>query len=120
MALDLAGDRRHRERGEADLAVEVEALDGLHEAERGHLLEVVESLALIGVAARQRAGQRERALHQLTARSLVLFIAPAAKQLALVGVRRQRFPSTWRPGTDPPFPRSPGKVNRDGQVQTGP
>jgi hypothetical protein len=88
VALDLAGDRGNGEGGEADVALEVEALDRLDEAQRGNLLEVVERLALVGVAACQRAGERQRALDELQPGTLILVVTPASQQLAVVVVAR--------------------------------
>ena len=51
----------HREGGERRLAGRVEAVDGLQQAERGDLDEVVELLAAALVAARQLARERQEA-----------------------------------------------------------
>ena len=64
VALDLAEDRRHGVAGERDLAVEVEAVDRLDEAERRDLEEVVERLLGALVAARELAGERQEALDE--------------------------------------------------------
>jgi len=77
VALDLARDRRHRERGESHVAVEVEALDRLHQAERRNLLQVVERFSLVGVAPGKRAGERQRALDQLDTCLFVSVFVPA-------------------------------------------
>src|ERR671915_1675737 len=63
VALELAEDRRHRERGERRGAVRLEAVDGLEQAERGDLDEVVERLAAALVAAREVARQRQGTPH---------------------------------------------------------
>ena len=75
VALDLTCDGRHGERGEAHLAVEVEPLDRLHQAERSDLLEVVQGLALVGVATGQRSGERQRPLDQLQPCTLILVVS---------------------------------------------
>src|SRR5262249_10244187 len=104
VAFDLAGDRRDGERGEPDLAAEIEAVDRLHEPERGDLLEVVQRLALVRVAPSERSGERQRALHQLQSCLLVSVVAPAAQKVAIVLVAGQRSPPlVSTPMLSPPF-----------------
>src|SRR5919205_833529 len=64
VALDLAEDRGHRVAGEGHLAVEIEAVDGLHQPQAGHLEEVVEGLVGALVAAGELAGERQEALDE--------------------------------------------------------
>ena len=64
VALDLAEDRRHRVARERDLALEVEAVDRLDQAERRDLEEVVEGLLGALVAARELARERQEALDE--------------------------------------------------------
>ena len=80
VALDLAGDRRYREGRELDLAVEIEAIDGLQQPDRRDLLEVVERLALVRVAPRQAARQRKHPGDELLARLVVLLVVPPAQE----------------------------------------
>jgi hypothetical protein len=59
VALDGAGDARHRVGGERRAALGVEPVDRLHERERGDLLEILQRLAAAGEApARLRASGR--------------------------------------------------------------
>ena len=83
VALDLAEHRRRRVGREAHLAVEVEAVDRLHDPDAGDLHEVVERLAAAGVAAGQRARQRQHLLRQLVAGGAVAVDVVSAQQLAL-------------------------------------
>jgi hypothetical protein len=64
VALELAEDRRDGERGEGGLALGVEAVDRLEQAERRHLDEVVERLAAALVASRELAGEGQEALDE--------------------------------------------------------
>ena len=84
VALDLADDVRRGVGGERDLALELEAVDRLDQADRAHLLDVLERLAAAGVAARERAHQRQVALDQLLARRRVAALVVAAQQLAVL------------------------------------
>ena len=83
VALDLADDRRHGVRLERDAAVEVEAVDRLDQPDRADLHQVVERLALAGVAACDRPHERQVLLDQLVARTLVAFLVIRAQQLEL-------------------------------------
>ena len=87
MALDLADDVRRRVRRQLDAAVDVEAVDRLDQADAADLDEVVELLAAIGVAPRERAHEREVLLDQLLARGEVALLVVAAEQ-RLVGNAR--------------------------------
>ena len=71
VAADLAEDRRHRVAREREPAVRVPAVDGLDEAHRGDLHEVVERLGGAPVAQGEAAGERHVALDQLVARARV-------------------------------------------------
>ena len=68
MPLDLADDVRRRVRRQLDAPVDVEAVDRLDEADAPDLDEILELLAAVGVAARQRADERQVLLDQLLAR----------------------------------------------------
>jgi hypothetical protein len=63
---DLSGDGRRRVGAEGDAAARVVAVDGLDEADRPDLDEVLERL-LARVPAGQRADEREMALDELAA-----------------------------------------------------
>ena len=86
VALDLADDVRGRVGGQLDAAVDVEAVDRLDQADAADLDEIVELLAAVGVAPRQRADEREVLLDQLLARGEVAVLVVAAQQ-RLVGPR---------------------------------
>ena len=64
VALDLADDRRRRVRREAQLALRSKRSTALIRPIAADLLEVVERLAAVGVAARERAHERQVALHE--------------------------------------------------------
>jgi hypothetical protein len=64
VALDLARDVRGGEGGELDAALDVEAVDGLDEADGADLHEVVERLAAVGVPAGDVADERHHALDE--------------------------------------------------------
>jgi hypothetical protein len=80
VALDLAGDGRHGEGRELHLAIEIEAVDGLQQPDRGDLLEVVERLALVRVAPREAARQGKHPGHELLARLVVLLVVPPPQE----------------------------------------
>ena len=84
VALDLADDVRRRVRRQLDAAVDVEAVDRLDQADTADLDEVVELLAAVRVAPRERADEREVLLDQLLARGEVALLVVAAQQ-RLVG-----------------------------------
>ena len=65
VALDLADHVGRGVGGERHLAVQLEAVDRLDQADRAHLLDVLQRLAAAGVAAGQRAHERQVALDQL-------------------------------------------------------
>jgi uncharacterized BrkB/YihY/UPF0761 family membrane protein len=65
VASQLAEDRRHGKRAEADPAVGIEAVDRSQPADRRHLHEVLARLAGAGIAAGQLAGKGQEALEQL-------------------------------------------------------
>ena len=79
VALDLAEDRRDGVAGERDLALEVEAVDRLDEAQRGDLQEVVERLLRALVAARELARERQEALDERLAVDRVAAVAGSAR-----------------------------------------
>ena len=82
VALDLAEDGGCRVRGEAHVARQVEAVDGLHDPDARDLDEVVERLAPPHVATGERAGERQHLLGQLVARPGVAVLVVAAQQHA--------------------------------------
>ena len=84
VALDLAEDGRHGVAREGDLALEVEALDGVDEAQAGDLEEVVEGLVGALVAARELAGERQEALDERVAVDRVALVEVAREQRAIL------------------------------------
>jgi hypothetical protein len=64
VALDLARDVRGGEGGELDAALDVEAVDGLDEADGADLHEIVEGLAAVRVAAGDVPHERHHALDE--------------------------------------------------------
>ena len=90
VALELAQDRRHGERGERGLALRVEAVDRLQQAERGDLHEVVERLAAALVAPGELAGERQEALDQRIARGRVAAVVVLDQQPAVLARARAR------------------------------
>src|SRR5437016_14469676 len=87
MTLDLADDVRRRVRGQLHATVDVEPVDRLDEPDRADLDEVLELLAAVRVAARQRPHERHVLLDQLLARGevAVLVVAPEERLVALLG-----------------------------------
>ena len=81
VALDLAEDGRRGVRGEAHLAPDIEAIDGLHDADAGDLHEILERLTAIGVSGGQGVRQREYLLRELPARTLVAVLVDAVQEL---------------------------------------
>ena len=65
MALELTQDRGHRERGELEPAVGLEALDRLQQTDEGDLTQVVERLAAVRKAPRQELGESHVLLDEL-------------------------------------------------------
>ena len=84
VALDLAQDGRHREAREGEPAVEVEAVDGVDEAQARDLEEVIEGLLGALVAACQLARQRQEALDEHLAIDRVALIEVAREQRAIL------------------------------------
>src|SRR5205823_4239726 len=82
--LDLADDVRRGVRRQLDAAVEVEAVDRLDEPDGADLDEVLELLAAIRVATRQRPHQRHVLLDQLLAGSEVALLVIAAEEHLVV------------------------------------
>src|SRR4051794_10111424 len=93
MPLDLADDVRRRVRRQLDAAIEVETVDGLDQADRPDLDEILELLATVGVAPRQRADERHVLLDQLLARVQIPVLVVAAEQ-ELVGLVQPAAPCT--------------------------
>jgi hypothetical protein len=85
IALELAQDRRHGERREGGPSVGVVAVDRFDQAETGHLQQIVERLPGAAVAARQLAGQRQKAVDELLPRAWVTLPLPALEQQFSVG-----------------------------------
>jgi hypothetical protein len=76
----------HRQRGvarEPHLALEVEALNRLHEAERCDLHEIVERLAATGVPGGERAGEGQHLCHEIITRADVTMLVVPRQQIAL-------------------------------------
>src|SRR6266700_915452 len=94
MALDLADDVRRRVRRQLDAAGEVEAVDRLDQADRADLDEILELLAAVRVAPRERADERHVLLDQLLARGQVALLVVAAEKLAVVALRHSRPPAS--------------------------
>ena len=67
VALQLPPDRRYRVGGEGGAALEVEAVDGLQEADGRHLAQIVELPRSGRVAARELVGQRPVEAHEVLA-----------------------------------------------------
>ena len=86
MALYLAQDRGRGVGGELKSAVGVKAVEGLDEADRAHLDEVVERLATVLELAREEAHEVEVAHHELAARVLVALLLVEAEELARAGL----------------------------------
>ena len=80
MALDLANDVWRSVGGERDVALELEAVDRLDQADSAHLLDVLERLAPASVAAGERTHQRQMALDQLLASAGIAELVVAAKK----------------------------------------
>ena len=83
VALHLAHHRRHRVGAERDAARRVVAVDRLHQADRRDLDEVLGRHPLRLVAARDRARQRQVALHEMLAQRRVATLAVSAEQQRL-------------------------------------
>ena len=84
VALDLAEDGRHRVAGERDLALEVEAVDRLDQAEARDLEEVVEGLLGALVAAGELARERQEALDEHLAVDRVALVQVAREERAIL------------------------------------
>jgi hypothetical protein len=84
VALELADDRRHDERGERRLPPGVEAVDRLEQGERRHLHEVVELLAAALIAAGELARERKEARHELLACGRIALAVVADQQPAVL------------------------------------
>src|SRR5437868_308108 len=93
MPLDLADDVRRRVGRQLDAAVEVEPVDRLDQPDRADLDEILELLAAIRVAPRQRAHERHVLLDQLLARLEIAVLVVAAQE-NLVGLAHPTPPSS--------------------------
>ena len=88
VALELAEDRRDRERRERGLARRVEAVDRLEQPERGDLDQVVELLPAALVAAGELAREGQEARDELLARGGIALAVVADEQApVLLGPR---------------------------------
>ena len=77
VALELAEDRRDGVAREGDVALGVEAVDRLDQAERRDLDEVLQRLLGALVATRELAGERQEALDQRLARRRIAVVLMA-------------------------------------------
>ena len=94
VALDLADDVRRRVGGQLDAALDVEAVDRLDQADAADLDEIVELLAAVGVAPRQRADEREVLLDQLLAGCEVALLVVAAEERLVGRARHDSDPAS--------------------------
>src|SRR3954447_20491052 len=83
VALDLAHDRGHGVARERHAALDVEAVDGLHEAEAGDLEDVVERLFGALIAGGKLARERQEALDDRVAVDRVVCVDVAPEQPAV-------------------------------------
>src|SRR4051812_24395914 len=83
VALDLTQDGGRRVGREAHLAIEIEAVDRLHDPDAGDLHEVVDRLAAAGVAPGEGAGQWQHLLGELVAGGLIALLMESAQELTL-------------------------------------
>ena len=65
VALQLAFDRRGRERGELEIATGIETFDGFEQPDEGHLFQIIELFATIREAARDMCGKALVGLDEL-------------------------------------------------------
>src|SRR5207244_751473 len=102
VALDLADDVRRRVRRQLDATPEVEAVDRLDQADGADLDEILELLAPVGVAPRERADERHVVLDQLLPRRAVALLVVAAEEVtvALLG-HLPRLPGDLDPFRQP-------------------
>ena len=84
VALELAEDRRDRAAQDRHLALRIESVDRLDQADRGDLDQVVERLLGALIAPRQLAGQRQEALDQLVAGAGLAVAQVADEELAIL------------------------------------
>ena len=84
VALDLPEDGRHRIARERDLALEVEAVDRLDQAQARDLEEVVEGLLGALVAARELARERQEALDEHLAVDRVALVQITREERAIL------------------------------------
>ena len=104
VALDLAHDGRRGERRELEPTRQVEPVDGLDEADRAHLHEVVEGLAPVLELGGQEAHEVEVAHDELLAGLLVPLLLVAPEQLPRA-VFVPRKLALRHPGRDAPARR---------------
>src|SRR5579864_1651873 len=84
VTLDLADDVRRRIRRQLDASLEIEPVDRLDQPDRADLDEILELLAAVRVAARERPHERHVLLDQLLARMQVaLFVVLAQEDLVV-------------------------------------
>ncbi len=93
----LADDRRRGVRGQLDLTARIEAIERLEESDPGDLEQVVERLAPLGVACRQRAHETAVALDELLAGGVIAVALPPLDQTRFGGgahgVSARRLPA---------------------------
>src|SRR5581483_6408981 len=110
--LDLADDVRRRVGRQLDAAGQVEAVDRLDQADRADLDQVVELLAAVRVAPRERADERHVLLDQPLARREIAALVVPPQQLPVSLVPPHRLPylgirsTRFRSSTQQPSPRS--------------
>ncbi len=80
MTLDLSDDVRRRVGRQLHATLEVEAVDRLDQPDRADLNEILELLAAVRIAARERAHERHVLLDQLLARGEVPLLVVLAQQ----------------------------------------
>ena len=88
VSFQLSDDCRKDVRHHSHVAFEVELVDCLDEPHRGHLHEVLELLALAGVAAGQRTRKRQQLRDKLVARREVALFAIRPQKGSALGVAR--------------------------------
>ena len=116
VALDLAQDGRHREAREGEPAVEVEAVDGVDEAQARDLEEVIEGLLGALVAACQLARQRQEALDEHLAIDRIALVQVAREQCAILLGAAIAHADSLRTGAPP---RSAAAGTRSGESSDG-
>ena len=86
VTLELAGDRRRRERRELQPTIGLEPFDRLEQADESDLAEIVERLAAVREATRQELGEPDVLLDELVPQLAVAGAAVFLEALPRVGV----------------------------------